>query len=87
VQRKELGNPLIYKGFLRALDRKKLTGTLFNLVTKKESKVRFFNEEALDATMDYFSKKDILIEFIGSPLVEYGAADPLAGDIYFIGIL
>lgn len=85
VSRKELGEPVKYTAEISSLDRHNNNGKIFNLVTKKVANLHFYNEEYLEQAMPFFNNKKH-IDFIGSPLIEYGAFDPNAGDIYFIGL-
>jgi len=85
VSNRELGEPVFYNATISSLDRHNKNGKIFNIVTKKVSNIHFFNEEFLEMAMPFFNEKKDM-KFIGSPLIEYGAFDPNAGDIYFVGL-
>ena len=85
VVRKELGSPLLYKSSISSLDRHNLNGKIVNKETEKVANIHFVNEESLQLAIPFFDKKEIM-PFIGSPMIEYGAFDPMAGDIYFLGL-
>jgi hypothetical protein len=86
VSRKELGLPVIYNADISSLDRHNNSGKIFNTITESVSNIHFFNERYLEMALPFFYEKRTMI-FVGSPLIEYGAFDPYAGDIYFLGLL
>jgi hypothetical protein len=83
VSRRELGEPVLYTAKISSLDRHNNNGKIFNLITEKVANIHFFNEDFLEMAMPFFQEKKEMF-FVGSPLIEYGAFDPNAGDIYFI---
>lgn len=83
VSRRELGEPVLYTATISSLDRHNNNGKIYNLITEKVANIHFFNEEFLEMAMPFFQEKREMV-FVGSPLIEYGAFDPNAGDIYFI---
>jgi len=85
ITKKQLGDPILYTAIISSLDRYNRKGKIEILETKKISNLFFYNEIFFEQAMPYFSKKESM-KFIGSPLIEYGAFDPYAGDIYFIGV-
>ena len=85
VSKKELGEPVLYNATISSLDRHNNSGKIKNLITNSVGNIHFYNEEFLEQAMPFFNNKKPM-QFIGSPLIEYGAFDPNAGDIYFIGV-
>lgn len=85
ISKRDLGMPLIYQAIINSMSRKNKNGKILNIVTKKESNIYFHDEESFQQVMPFFDK-NVEIKFIGSPFIEYGAFDPEAGDIYFIGL-
>lgn len=83
VSRKELGEPVLYSATISSLDRHNNNGKIYNSITEKVANIHFFNEDFLEMAMPFFQEKKEML-FVGSPLIEYGAVDPNAGDIYFI---
>ena len=83
VSRRELGEPVLYTATISSLDRHNNNGKIYNLITEKVANIHFFNEDFLEMAMPFFQDKKEMV-FVGSPLIEYGAFDPNAGDIYFI---
>ncbi|MBO1271760.1 hypothetical protein J3L11_08920 [Shewanella sp. 4t3-1-2LB] len=83
VSRRELGEPVLYTATISSLDRHNNNGKIYNLITQKVANIHFFNEDFLEMAMPFFQEKKEMV-FVGSPLIEYGAFDPNAGDIYFI---
>jgi hypothetical protein len=85
VSKRDLGDPIIYDVKVISLNHGNLSGKVFNLVSKKEAKVTCENED------DFFKLKPFLgrsesVKIIASPMIEYGTFDPVAGDIYFLGL-
>ncbi|HGE6030522.1 TPA: hypothetical protein ACGGS6_003673 [Vibrio cholerae] len=83
VSRRELGEPVLYSATISSLDRHNNNGKIYNLITEKVANIHFINESFLEMAMPFFTGKKAM-NFVGSPLIEYGAFDPNAGDIYFI---
>jgi len=86
VSQKDLGEPVIYKAKVRSLDNQTLKGKIFNVDSRKEASVHFFDEEDFLKVHPFLARKEEEMQFIGSPLIEYGAFDPNAGDIYFLDL-
>jgi len=85
ITRKQLGEPILYRGRIMSMDRKNLSGKFQNAVTDKGSRLRFSNEDSFQEVISFFDK-NIIFTFIGCPYIEYGAFDPNAGDIYYVGL-
>jgi hypothetical protein len=86
VAEKLIGEPVIYLATITSLDHKNMKGKVYNVVSKKEANIYFTKAE------DFFKVKphlgrEIPVKMIACPLIEYGAFDPKAGDIYFVGLL
>lgn len=85
ISKKQLGDPVIYTAEISSLDRYNKKGKIKILETGKISNLFFYNESFFEQALSFFSNNQPM-RFIGSPLIEYGAYDPNAGDIYFIGL-
>lgn len=85
VSKRELGTPVIYSAKVRSLNRKTLKGQIYNIDSKKESNILFASMADLLNVVSYF-ESDKVMKFYGIPIIEYGAFDPFAGDIYFAKI-
>jgi len=83
VAKRDLGLPVFYTASISSLDRHNLNGKIVNKATSKVSNIHFLNEDFLQLAVPFFDKKQEMT-FIGSPMIEYGAFDPMAGDIYFV---
>jgi hypothetical protein len=86
VSEKKVGEPVIYLIKVIKLDFDNLNGTIHNVVSKKNCKIRFASER------DFFLAKPLLGEkeptaMIVCPLIEYGSFDLKAGDVFFIDLL
>jgi len=86
VTEKTLGEPIIYNGTLSSMDRHNQTAKVTNMNTKGISNLYFSNLLDFESTVTYF-EQNTPFSFYGSPFIEYGAFDPKAGDIYFIGLV
>lgn len=86
ISQKEVGDPIIYVSSVRQLDRDILKGKIVNLENDKTVAIHFLHENDFVKAHPYLGNKSEMI-FIGSPVIEYGAFDPNAGDIYFIDLL
>lgn len=86
VSLKEVGNPVIYVARVRQLDRDRLNGKVVNLENDKTVAIHFLNDNDLVKVHPYLGNNAEMV-FIGAPMIEYGAFDPNAGDIYFIDLL
>jgi len=86
VSRREIGKPVIYVARVRQLDRDRLNGKVVNLENNKTVMVHFLNEKDFVKAHPYLGNNKEMV-FVGAPVIEYGAFDPNAGDIYFIDLL
>ena len=86
VSRREVGEPVIYVARVRQLDRDRLNGKVVNLENNKSVIVHFLHDKDFVKAHPYLGNKNDM-QFIGAPVIEYGAFDPNAGDIYFIDLL
>lgn len=85
VSKRGIGDPVLYIAKVISLDSKNKSGKILNVINEKTANIHFTNDA------DFFKAKDFLgtnaeMTFIGCPIIEYGAFDPQAGDIYFIEI-
>ena len=87
VSHRALGEPLRYTGVLRALDR----GTRYSLPkakftlagTSRDLVLHMGSEDEYQQLAQHMQGRET-IEMFASPILEFGAFDPNAGDIYFI---
>lgn len=90
VSKRILGSPIIYTGILRQLDR----GTRLN--PKKAAKftndhngksfiLHVANQNSFDELHPFLIRESF--SFIGCPVLEYGTFDPIAGDVFYIGLV
>lgn len=86
VAKRLYGKPIIYRVTMVSGDNKNLTGKVRNIQSKKESHIFFESYEDFLKMAPYLSKKDEEIQLIGCPIVEYGAFDIKAGDIFFLDL-
>jgi hypothetical protein len=85
ISRRDLGDPILYEARVRQLDKKDLSGKVEHEQSGGTSYLRFSTEEDL-LKMHPFLAEDHAVPFIGAPVIEYGAFDPKAGDIFFIDL-
>lgn len=85
ITEKDIGNPLIYRGKIRALDINTLSGKFINSETNKTCMLRLVSKDDILIIRDFLGDQEI--QFIGSPLIEYGSYDLEAGDIYFLKLV
>lgn len=83
IKERTLSPPIIFSGKLEGMSRKNRSGQILNVDTNKTCNIYFFNEDSFREVVDNF-REDDSFQFIGSSLVEYGAFDPQAGDIYYL---
>ena len=86
VSKREVGDPVVYAGRVRQLDRDRLNGKIVNLENDKTIFVHFLDAKDFVKVHPYLGNNSEML-FIGAPVIEYGAFDPNAGDIYFIDLL
>lgn len=91
VSTRTLGDPVILSITLRGLDSgnggiSKAKAT--NLESDKEFNLHIHTERGFASLRKYLKKRNPPpFTIIGCPILEYGAFDPLAGDMYFIAIV
>ena len=86
ISRREVGDPVIYVARVRQLDRDRLNGKVVNLENNKTISIHFLHDNDFVKAHPYLGNNSEMV-FIGAPMIEYGAFDPSAGDIYFIDLL
>jgi hypothetical protein len=89
VSRRTLGAPVAFRGRLRMLDRGRLKsnfkGKFTNVVNGKDLTLHIQSEEDYIALVPYMAQEEVTI--VASPIIEYDAFDPTAGDIQFLHIV
>jgi len=86
VSRREIGMPVIYNTRVLRLDKDMLNGKVVNLENDLKLSIFFSSEEDFLKVHPYLGNNEEMV-FIGAPLIEYGAFDPKAGDVYFIDLM
>jgi hypothetical protein len=86
ISKRQVGEPVVYVARVRQLDRQLLNGKIVNQENDKTLTVRFADDSDFVKAHPYLGNNDEMI-FIGAPIIEYGAFDPNAGDIYFIDLI
>jgi hypothetical protein len=86
VAHKIYGKPIIFRVTVVSLENKNLTGKVKNVHSKKESHIFFSNQEDFLKMHPFLAKKDEEVQLIGCPIIEYGAFDIKAGDIFFLDL-
>lgn len=91
VSTKTLGDPVELSITLRALDSGNggiSKAKALNLESNKEFNLHISSERSFAGLRKYLKKKNPPpFVVIGCPILEYGAFDPLAGDMYFIDVV
>lgn len=85
ITQRQLGDPIIYQAIIKSMDRDQLKGKILNTENEKNANIIFVDEASFQEVIPYFEKKEIM-KFYGSPFIEYGTFDPIAGDIYFLRV-
>jgi hypothetical protein len=85
VARREIGTPVLYAAKVRQLDLGMLNGKVVNVDNDVTMTISFSSEDDFLKAHPYLASQKEMI-FIGAPLIEYGAFDPNAGDVYFIDV-
>lgn len=85
VSKRGLGEPVLYLAKVTSLDFKNKNGKIFNVINEKTANIHFSNDADFLKVKEYLGTNKEMT-FIGCPVIEYGAFDPQAGDIYFIEI-
>ncbi|WHZ41840.1 hypothetical protein QNM34_06065 [Rahnella bonaserana] len=86
VTNKQIGDPVAYKANISVMDRHNLTARIVNKVNGSIATLHFINEDMFQEVISYFDHKTEL-SFLGAPYIEYGAFDPLSGDIYYLRLI
>jgi hypothetical protein len=86
ISKRQVGEPVVYVARVRQLDRQLLNGKIVNQENDKTLTIRFADDSDFVKAHPYLGNNDEMI-FIGAPIIEYGAFDPNAGDIYFIDLI
>ncbi len=90
IGKRELGNPVIYRGRLRTLDRghnqtSNFRGKLTNLANDKDVAIYIQSEEDYNSLVPYMSQDEVTL--VACPIIEFESFDPNGGDIQFVKIL
>ncbi|CAN0639948.1 hypothetical protein [Burkholderia cepacia] len=90
IGQRQLGNPVVYRGKLRALDRghnqkTNFRGKFINAENDRDMFIFIQSEEDYSALVPYMDRDEFTI--VACPIVEYESFDPMAGDIQFVKIL
>ena len=83
VAQRTLGSPTIYSCKVVELDVPNLKGQIENLETRRKATLVFRNRTELIEARALLGETE-MFDFIGCPIVEYGAYDPTAGDVMFL---
>jgi hypothetical protein len=86
VAKRNYGKPIIYRVTMVSGDNKNFTGKVRNVQSKKESNIIFESYEDFLKMSPFLSRRDEEVQLIGCPIIEYGAFDIKAGDIYFLDL-
>ncbi len=86
VSRRSLGVPVVYSGTMKQLDIDNKRGKFRNNDTGRTSMLHFASEKDFLKAHPYLTP-DNPIQFIGCPLIEFGALEPNSGDVYFVDII
>ena len=91
VSARTLGEPIIIPVTLRSLDSGNSDvskAIMRNLISKKDFSLFIHTSRGFSSLKKYLKKKNPPeFSVVACPLLEYGAFDPNAGDMYFIGIV
>lgn len=85
VSERQLGDPVIYTGKISQLDRDNLKGKFKNAINDRQMILHMATDEDFMEIHPYLAQDRIV--FIGAPLLEYGAFDPIRGDIYYLRLI
>lgn len=86
VSTRSIGEPVIYKASVTSLDSKNHSGKIHNKANDKTASIHFSDRTSFLKAKKFLGTRDEM-NFIGCPLIEYGAFDPQAGDIYFLDLI
>lgn len=88
IKHRTLGDPVLYEGHLRMLDRghkrSNFKGKFTNISNDRDLTLHIRTSDDYDALAPYINAEAFRI--IACPVIEYGSYDPGNGDIQFIGI-
>lgn len=91
VSIRALGDPIKLKVKLRALDAGNggiSKAKAYNILSKKDFNLHIHTDRGFGILREYLEKRNApIFTIVGCPVLEYGAFDPLAGDIYFIAVV
>lgn len=89
VSRRKLGSPVEFRGRLRMLDRGRkksnFKGKFTNTVNGRDLTLHIQSEADYLELVPFMAQEEVTI--IASPIIEYDAFDPAAGDIQFLSIV
>jgi hypothetical protein len=86
VSKRSLGDPVIYQARVIKLDSDNASGQVKNTENGKKSTIHFRDKDSFREARGFLGEDEI-VNFIGCPVIEDGAYDPTAGDIYFIKLV
>ncbi|BFJ69197.1 MULTISPECIES: hypothetical protein [Salmonella] len=86
VAQKNLGDPVAFKVIISKMDRYNNSAKIINVENKSIANLYFTNPADFQGAVPFFEYQTEM-EFIGCPYIEYGAFDPMSGDVYFIRLL
>lgn len=85
ISERSIGAPVVFRGNIKFIHSDKHSGDFYNTITHRMSRLKVISESDFLEIHPYTVGQEI--EFIGSPVIEYGTIDKIAGDIYFIKFL
>jgi len=90
IGQRQLGNPVIYRGKLRALDRghnqrANFRGKFINAENDRDLNIFIQSEDDYSDLVPYMDRDEMTI--VACPIIEYDSFDPMAGDIQFVKIV
>jgi len=90
ISTRQLGEPVIYEGLLRELDRghhktKNFRGKFINAFNDKDVMLHIATEEDFDLLVP-FLRTERKLKIVACPIIEFSSFDPTGGDIQFIDI-
>jgi len=83
VKQKKLGPPVNYQVRVTRLDLDHKTAIAANIHSNKKCTIYFNSDAEFFQIRDAFAP-DIILHFIGCPIIEYGSYDPNRGDLYYL---
>lgn len=83
ITERGIGLPVIYRGQIRSLDAKYLSGKFINSDNKRTHNIFLHNRQNFQAIHPFLATR-AEFTFIGCPAIEYGAFEPNSGDIHFL---